>query len=93
MGEIVVLLYEPSPVYDYEEGLWAVLEGGTFIGVVGEGRQLSFPAIDPALGAADLTIADLEESEPLVPLRPPPLTACYSAPIDRCTDQGRVQPT
>jgi hypothetical protein len=45
---LVALLYEPSPVFDYDPSLWAILEDGAFLGrASADDRKATFPALEP----------------------------------------------
>ncbi len=35
LGQVALLLYQPSPVYAYDPSVWAILEDGAFLGLVG----------------------------------------------------------
>lgn len=85
LGQLVVLLYRPSPVFDYRDDLWAVLEDGAFLGHVRRG-VVEFPAFkDPeAVAHAEPASYAVEELE--AP-RGEPRAVTY----DRNT--GRYQPT
>lgn len=74
---LVVLLYQPSPVFDYEKGLWAVLEDGAFLGhAINDSAY--FPALDSedahgeqhanGADAATFAFSDLEASPPSEPV-------------------------
>lgn len=44
---LVALLYKPSPVFDYDPSLWAILEDGAFLGhTSSNGRDVTFPALE-----------------------------------------------
>ncbi|MGI8514251.1 MAG: hypothetical protein ACR2NT_03760 [Acidimicrobiia bacterium] len=63
LGTVVVFLFEDSQVFDYDKSLYAVVEDGAFLGVVGPDGGISFPAMDPVavptLVPSDLTLNDL----------------------------------
>lgn len=46
VGTFAALLYRPSPVFDYDKTLWAVVEDGAFLAKVVNGRAVVFPALD-----------------------------------------------
>lgn len=61
LGTLAVLLYHPSPVFDYDASLWAVVEDGAFLGVVDPEGIVSFPVIEAEVaGAAGTALQDLE---------------------------------
>ncbi|MBA2336771.1 MAG: hypothetical protein H0V96_03260 [Acidimicrobiia bacterium] len=68
---LVALLYDSSPVYDYEEGLWAVLEDGAFLGQASDDSAY-FPALDSGdangAEAAPFSFAELEAPPPSEPI-------------------------
>lgn len=52
LGEIVLFLTDDTRVFDYQPGLWKILEDGAFIGVIDRKGRLTFPAMDPSASAA-----------------------------------------
>ncbi len=62
LGDVVLFL-QGSPVFDYESGVWAVVEDGGLIGVVDRAGAVSFPFLEPdvvgSLDGTDLTLSDI----------------------------------
>lgn len=69
LGEIVLFLTDDGLVFDYQPGLWQILEDGAFIGVIDRKDRLTFPAMDPtasaALVPAGLTLPNLRQEAQL----------------------------
>jgi hypothetical protein len=56
---LAALLHDSSAVFDYDPSLWAVLEDGGFLGVVGDDRTVTFPALD----GSTFTVDELERPQ------------------------------
>jgi hypothetical protein len=67
-GEIVLLLYDSSEVFNYEDNLWAVLEDGTFIGFVADDETVAFPFVDEVVSSDDIALSGLETPVPGPPI-------------------------
>ncbi|MFN2485139.1 MAG: hypothetical protein ABR609_00725 [Acidimicrobiia bacterium] len=63
LGTVVPFLFKDSAVFDYDKSLYAVVEDGGLLGVVGADGKITFPAMDPTvvpkMVPADLTIESL----------------------------------
>lgn len=68
---LVAVLYDSSPAFDYEEGLWALLEDGTILGQASDDAAY-FPALDSGdangAEAATFPFAELEAPPPSEPI-------------------------
>lgn len=53
---LAALLYDSSAVFDYDPSLWAVLEDGGFLGIVGDERTVTFPLLE----GSTFTLDELE---------------------------------
>lgn len=47
LGTLVLFLYKGSPVFDYGASLYALVEDGTLVVVVGEDGRFSIPTVEP----------------------------------------------
>lgn len=66
MPALVLFLRLGSPVFDYDDTLYSVLEGGVFLGAVTESERIEFVglSLDEAIGlnAEDLTLDDIRRA-------------------------------
>ena len=66
-GTIAAVLLDDSPVFDYQDNLWAILEDGALFAVVNDEGILNFPAIDAAdrsrLVPESITVSSLESAD------------------------------
>lgn len=80
LGTLATLLYHPSPVFDYDPSLWAVLEDGAFLGQVDAKGLVTFPVLTGEIAGAEGTSSqDMESPD-------------SNEPVDaEATDQGYEQ--
>lgn len=80
------LLYEPSPVFEYDRSLWAIVLDGGLLGTVTDDRTVTFPALEAVArrnredpdDAVSYSVADLERpSDRVVGVRYNPRTQGY----------------
>jgi hypothetical protein len=83
------LLYEPSPVFDYDPTVWAIGLDGGLLGTVQDGRTVEFPALEatsarngePSKRKISFTTDDLEKpSGQVKKVTRDPKTGRYSEP-------------
>lgn len=72
LGQVALLMYQPSPVYAYDPSVWTILEDGAFLGLVGTDGSVTFPVlsgdVDGPGGGNRLTIDELEAGDGGVPI-------------------------
>lgn len=76
--QYVALLYRPSPVFDYDTKLWAVLEDGAFLGKVDANNVVTFPGYRSEVELPPTTVGDLErKDDTITKVRTDPDTGTY----------------
>ncbi|MGQ0466116.1 MAG: hypothetical protein ACT4QG_12425 [Sporichthyaceae bacterium] len=66
---LAALLYQPSPVFDYDRSVWAIGLDGGLLGTVRDGRTVEFPGLEETSSRsgespdtkASFTVEDLEK--------------------------------